>query len=225
MSNGFQEPGRTRIKVCGVRDRETALAALGAGADALGFVFVPSSPRFIEPAAAWAIVRDLPPLHTTVGLTVGASVEEFSRIERECPTDYGQLHGNESVETVRACGPRVFKAIQYDAESIEDDLRLWGGVDEVDAILVDGSAGGEGTSFDWSGLAAAIGATGCAKPIVLAGGLTFANVGDAIAAVRPWAVDVSSGVERERGVKDAGLIAAFCNTVRAADDSINRSTT
>jgi len=211
------KPSRTRIKICGVRDRETALAALGAGADALGFVFVESSPRFIEPEAAWAIIRELPPLHATVGLTVGASVEAFSRIERACPTDYGQLHGDESVETVRACGPRVFKAIRFDGATIEDDLRLWGGVDEVDAILVDGSAGGEGTAFDWAGLARALGASGCSKPIVLAGGLTPENVGEAIAAVRPWAVDVSSGVEQERGVKDAALIGAFCAAVRTAD--------
>ncbi len=219
MRDQMLRPSRTRIKICGVRDFDMAMAALGAGADALGFVFVKSSPRFIEPAEAWSIIRALPPLHTTVGLTVGASVEEFSRIERECPTDYGQLHGDESVETVRACGPRVFKAIRYDGATIEEDLRRWDAVEEVDAILVDGSAGGAGTSFDWSGLAAAVGATGCAKPIVLAGGLTPANVGEAIAAVRPWAVDVSSGVERERGVKDAGLIQAFCDAVRAADSA------
>jgi phosphoribosylanthranilate isomerase len=215
MAGVLEKPMRTRIKVCGVRDLETALAALGAGADTLGFVFVKGSPRFIAPESAWGIIRELPPMHTTVGLTAGASVESFSRIERACPTDYGQLHGDESEEVVRACGPRVIKAVRFDAATIGAELRRWGAVAEVDAILVDGSAGGMGERFDWSALAAVSGE--CVKPIVLAGGLTATNVGGAIRAVRPWAVDVSSGVERERGVKDAGMIREFCAAVRAAD--------
>jgi len=213
--HGFSNPDRTRIKVCGVRDIDTALAALDAGADTLGFVFVKKSPRFIEPEDAWAIIRQLPPMHTTVGLTVNASVEGFSKIERACPTDYGQLHGDESVDVVKACGPRVIKAIEFDLATIEDDLRKWGAVDEVDAILIDGSSGGQGEAFDWSALGAA--SLACEKPIVLAGGLTPANVGEAIRVVRPWAVDVSSGVERERGAKDRGLIREFCAAVRVAD--------
>ena len=212
---GFSNPDRTRIKVCGVCDFETAQAALEAGADTLGFVFVKNSPRYIEPENAWAIIRQLPPMHTTVGLTVNASVEGFSKIERACPTDYGQLHGDESVEVVKACGPRVIKAIVFDPATIEDDLRQWGGVAEVDAILIDGSSGGHGEAFDWTALGAA--STACEKPIVLAGGLTPSNVGEAIRVVRPWAVDVSSGVERERGVKDHGLIRDFCAAVRKAD--------
>ncbi len=216
--HGFSNPDRTRIKVCGVRDIDTALAALGAGADTLGFVFVKKSPRFIEPEDAWAIIRRLPPMHTTVGLTVNASVEGFSKIERQCPTDYGQLHGDESVDVVKACGPRVIKAIEFDPATIEEDLRKWGAVDEVDAILIDGSSGGQGEAFDWSALGAVSAA--CKKPIVLAGGLTPANVGEAIRVVRPWAVDVSSGVERERGVKDHGLIREFCAAVRGADAAL-----
>jgi len=211
-------PARTRIKVCGVRDMDTALAALEAGADALGFVFAEDSPRYIEPDEAWGIVRSLPPLHATVGLTVDRSVEEYAAIERACPTDYSQLHGGESESVVRACGPRVFKAVEFNAETIKDDLRRWGAVEEVDAILVDGSAGGMGQSFDWDALAGAH-AT-CQKPIILAGGLTSRNVGEAIRAVRPWAVDVSSGVERQRGEKDHNLIRAFCRAVRETDAAL-----
>jgi len=217
MTAGYTKPARTRIKVCGLRDAEAAQAALGAGADTLGFVFVKSSPRFIEPEAAWAIIRGLPPMHTTVGLTAGASVEGYSKIERACPTDYGQLHGDEPEDVVRACGPRVIKAVRFDAGTIEAELRRWGSVEEVDAILVDGSSGGMGESFDWSALASAP----CEKPIVLAGGLTAENVGEAIRAVRPWAVDVSSGVERERGVKDHEMIRAFCAKVREADATLD----
>lgn len=215
MTDLTKQPKRTRIKVCGVRDLETALAALAAGADTLGFVFVKESPRYIEPAQAWSIIRELPPMHTTVGLTVNATVETYSRIERECPTDYGQLHGAESEDVVRACGPRVIKAVRYDGATVERELARWSAVEEVDAILVDGSAGGRGESFDWAGLAKV--APACSKPLIVAGGLNAANVGEAIRAVRPWAVDVSSGVERERGVKDAGMIEAFCEAVRAAD--------
>ncbi|MCB9838978.1 MAG: phosphoribosylanthranilate isomerase [Phycisphaeraceae bacterium] len=218
MTSLWSAPARTRIKICGIRDEATAHAALAAGADTLGFVFHKASPRFIEPDEAWAIIQTLPPMHTTVGLTVGASVEAYSRIERQCPTDFGQLHGDEPEEVVRACGPRVIKAVRFDRATIAAQLRRWGAVDEVDAVLVDGSAGGMGEAFDWSALAGACGE--CAKPIILAGGLNAANVGEAIRVVRPWAVDVSSGVERERGVKDAGMIREFCAAVRAADAAL-----
>jgi phosphoribosylanthranilate isomerase len=207
--------GRTRIKICGVRDAETAMAAVEAGADALGFVFVRSSPRFIEPEAAYELMAGLPPLVSTVGLFMNMSVERFSDIEEICPTNYSQLHGNEDEETVRACGPGVIKAVRFEAGTIAAELERWDAVDEVDAILVDGSAGGEGITLDWEELGRHV--PGLSKPVFLAGGLTAENVEEAIAAVRPWAVDVSSGVEKERGVKDVGLVEAFCEAVRRAD--------
>jgi phosphoribosylanthranilate isomerase len=145
---------------------------------------------------------------------MNASVDAFADIEEVCPTHYAQLHGSEDVPTVKACGPAI-KAVRYDAATIRKDLELWDSVDEVDAILVDGSAGGEGTGFDWAGLKAAL--EGVSTPIILAGGLNPQNVGGAIRAVRPFAVDVSSGVERERGIKDPGLIEAFCRAVQDAD--------
>lgn len=206
---------RTRIKICGVRDADAALAAAEAGADAIGFVFVRSSVRYVEPEEAYGIMAGLPPFVSTVGLFVNPSVDLFCDTEETCPTTYTQFHGNEDAALVRQCGPGVIKAVRFDPDSIAADLARWDAVDEVDAILVDGSAGGEGVSFDWSKLAPLV--DNIAKPIILAGGLTPENVGEAIRAVRPYGVDVSSGVERERGVKDAGLIEAFCRAVRRAD--------
>ncbi len=209
---------RTRIKICGIRTPEGAHAAIDAGADALGFVFHRASPRSIEPVDAWDIVKTLPPLVHSVGLTVNADFDEFEEIESYCPTDYSQLHGAESIKLVRACGPRVIKAVRFDAATIEADLERWAGVEEVDAILVDGSAGGGGVALDWAALARAR-SKADAKPLFLAGGLTPDNVAQAVRVVRPFAVDVSSGVEdpSQPGVKDPARIAAFCGAVRAAD--------
>lgn len=210
-------PLRTRIKICGIRTADAALAAAEAGADAIGFVFHPGSQRFIEPEDAFAIMAALPPFMTTVGLFVNASLEVFSAIEERCPTSLSQLHGEEPVDLVEACGPGVIKAIRFDPATIERELQRFSALPEVDAILVDGSTGGGGTPFDWRALAAHRNA--CTKPLILAGGLTPANVAEAIDIVRPWAVDVSSGVESSPGVKDPALIRAFCEAVRDAVDS------
>lgn len=207
--------GRTRIKICGVRDVETALIAAECGADAVGLVFAPSSVRRIEPEAAWEIACSLPPFVAKVGLFVDAGAGRFHELFERCPCDFAQLHGTESVEEVRECGPRVIKAVQFDAATIEAEFEKWNDVEEVEALLIDGGAGGEGKVLDWAALAHMQDV--CVHPIILAGGLTPENVGEAIRAVRPWAVDVSSGVERSRGVKEAGLIEAFCEAVRAAD--------
>lgn len=212
----MKRPARTRIKICGVRDLDIADRAIDAGADALGFVFHPPSPRFVEPAEAWSIIRRLPPFVTTVGLTVNLTFDEFSDLEQCCPTDYTQLHGEESTELAAQCGPRIVKAIQFRGETIADDLETWTNVDEVEAILIDGSSGGMGTAFDWNALKATLDAI--TKPIILAGGLTPANVAEAVSIVRPFAVDVSSGVESERGVKSPDLIRRFCDAVRTADE-------
>lgn len=209
---------RTRIKICGLRTEEAVEAAIEAGADALGFVFVRSSPRYIDPQKAWRLVSALPPLVHSVALVMNAGLEEFAEIEETCPTDYSQLHGQETEKTVRQCGPRVIKAVRYDPASIAEDLARWSAVEEVDAMLVDGSAGGQGQTLDWEGLASRTHAAD-GKPLILAGGLTPDNVGQAIRTVRPYAVDVSSGVERpgSLGEKDPERIRQFCNAVRVAD--------
>ncbi len=201
--------------MCGIRDAEHALAAAEAGADAIGFMFYRESPRYIDPQEAREIMDVLPPLVATVGVFVNPSIEKFCDCEELCPTNYVQLHGQEDESMVRQCGPWLIRAIRYDPGTIAAELARWDAVDEVDAILVDGSLGGQGTAFDWKGLAGAV--EGVGTPIFLAGGLTPENVGEAIRTVRPYGVDVSSGVERERGVKDAGLIRAFCGAVREAD--------
>lgn len=187
-----------------------AAACVDAGADSLGFVFVPTSARYITPEDAWEIVSALPPMVTSVGVFVNASVDTFCDIEEVCPTNYAQLAGAEPERVVRECGPGVIRTVRYDSGAIGSDLERWNAVEEVDAILIDAPP-----ELDWATLIPHLEAIN--KPIILAGGLTPSNVGDAIRALRPFGVNVSDGVERERGVKDAGLIEAFCAAVRGAD--------
>lgn len=219
------EPLRTRIKICGITEESALFAAVDAGADAVGFNFHPSSKRFIEPAEAWELVGLLPPFVSSVGVFVNASVERFSEVEQTCPTDMTQLHGSEKVDVVRSCGPSVIKAFRFDTQTAARALTRWDAVDEVDAVLIDGPAPGDGVAFDWSALAPALEAfrvehaRAFGKPIILAGGLTPENVAEAIRDVRPYAVDVASGVENEQGEKDPALIEAFCRAVRGADGS------
>lgn len=211
-------PARTRVKICGVRDIETALVAAENGADAIGFIFVDGSPRTIAPDDAADIMWQLPPLLTTVGVTRDLDIEAFSELEQRCPTAMSQLHGKENEALAAQCGPGVIKAFRFEPATIVSQLTRWAKVDEVDAVLIDGSDGGDGTAFNWTALVEP--ARGFPKPIFLAGGLSPDNVGDAIRAVRPFAVDVSSGVESAPGEKDHGAIRAFCAAVREADASI-----
>jgi len=206
---------RTRVKICGVRDAATAIAAAEAGADAIGLVFAEGSPRRVSREAAAAAASATPAFVSVIGLFVDATPAEVAEARDECRLHAAQLHGSEDEATAEACGPGAIKAIRYDASTIEAELRRWSAARGVAALLVDGSAGGMGEAFDWAGLAAAREA--CGKPIILAGGLTPETVGEAIRVARPFAVDVSSGVESSRGVKDVALIRAFCDAVRDAD--------
>jgi phosphoribosylanthranilate isomerase len=206
--------GRTRIKICGIKDADTALAAARAGADAVGFIFVRNSPRFIDPDDAQDIMFALPPMVSTVGVFMNHSPDAFMDIEERCPTTHTQLHGNENEQMVQQCGPAI-KAIRYSEETIAADLKKWGECEDVEALLIDGPAPGEGVAFKWEMLPPLL--KGVEIPVILAGGLTPENVGEAIRVVKPFGVDVSSGVERERGVKDPALIEAFCAAVRRAD--------
>lgn len=206
---------RTRIKICGMTDEGALRVAAEAGADAVGFMFVPSSPRFIDPEAAFALATTLPAFVSTVGVFADPDPDEFAEIEQLCPTTLTQLHGQEDSKLVRTLGPDIIKAVRYDPATIAGTLREWDEDENVGTILVDGSAGGEGTAFDWAALKPL--AAGLTKPLILAGGLNPENVGEAIRALRPYGVDVSSGVESSRGVKDEGLIRAFCRAVQRAD--------
>lgn len=207
--------GRTRIKICGLRDADALEAAVAAGADAVGFVLIEGSPRFIEPEHAAELMCALPPMVTAVGVVQDLSVDAFCDLEQRFPAPIMQLHGSENTKTVAACGPGVIKGIRFSPDTIRADIERWNAVDEVDAILIDGSAGGEGTAFDWNALTPFV--EMIEKPVFLAGGLTPENVGVAIAILNPYAVDVSSGVERSPGVKDPAKIEAFCHAVRRAD--------
>ncbi|MGH7241800.1 MAG: phosphoribosylanthranilate isomerase [Phycisphaerales bacterium] len=211
--------GRTRIKICGIRDIDSAFAAVEAGADAIGFIFVRSSPRYIEPDAAAQIMASLPPFVSTVGVFMNMSVEGFSDIEEACPTTHTQLHGDENAELIAACAP-VIKGLRFAPSSIGEDLARFDADDNVESILIDGPSPGEGVPFQWSDLEPHMATV--SKPIFLAGGLTPDNVGDAINELQPFAVDVSSGVESERGVKDHELIRRFCEAVRRADAELDR---
>ncbi len=215
---GGDRTGRTRIKICGVRDAETAGAAGDAGADAVGFVFVRGSKRFIDPDEAFEVMASLPPFVASVGVYAVTDVNAFSELEQRCPTVHTQLHGDEDAKTVEACGPAI-KAVRFDPAKggswLRGEVERWSAMPDVEAVLIDGATPGSGEPLDWATVADAV--AGLSSRLILAGGLTPENVGEAIRAVRPYAVDVSSGVEREPGVKDPSRIEAFCEAVRRAD--------
>ena len=204
-----QYGARTRIKVCGITRLEDALVASGLGVDAVGFVFYDKSPRYIEPARAAAIIRQLPPFVSAVGLFVNPSQDFIAEVLQSVPLGVVQLHGDETPEFCAAQRRRVLKAIHV---SCADDLTYAASFNcplLLDAKAPAGVYGGAGNTFDWSLL----------KnfrhdyPLSLAGGLTVDNVGRAMA-VRPWfALDVSSGVEQSPGIKDADKMRAFVNAV------------
>ncbi|MCF8042117.1 MAG: phosphoribosylanthranilate isomerase [Desulfarculaceae bacterium] len=197
-----------RIKICGITNLDDALAACRLGADALGFVLAPSS-RQVSPEQARDIIAALPPLVNTVGVFVDAPLVEVSELRRYCGLDWVQLHGDEDEDYAAALGRRVIKALRVSPERLPDAA-----VYSSCSLLLDTyhpqAVGGTGQSFDW-GLACGVSRQ---RPVILAGGLTPDNVGRAIKQVQPFAVDVSSGVEKEKGVKDHERIANFIAQVR-----------
>ncbi len=197
-----------RVKICGITNLADALAACRLGADALGFVLAPS-PRRVSPDQAKAIIAKLPPLVSTVGVFVDTPVEKVAGIRAYCGLDWVQLHGEEAPEQAAALGPRVIKALKL-GPGREPYPQAYPGC----ALLLDthhpSVAGGTGQSFDWS-LAQGVARQ---RPVILAGGLHPDNVAQAIRQVQPYAVDVSSGVEKEKGVKDHERIASFIAQVR-----------
>ncbi len=219
-------PSRTRIKICGIRDRASADAAVAAGADWLGFVFVERSPRFISPGDAARIIDTLPEGVRAVGLFCNHAAEDVLAIARAAGVHLVQLHGDEDPGFVkRLAGLRIIKALAFEAAHLGNRLDPWREAGaSLEALLIDTPpdgpiAGGRGVSFDWEALARldAEQTFHGLPPFYLAGGLTPGNVGRAVRTVRPYGVDVSSGVESSRGVKDPAMIAAFCQAVRQAD--------
>ena len=205
---------RTRIKICGITRPEDALAAAHAGADAIGLVFYARSPRAVAVAQAQAIVGALPPFVTVVGLFVDPRPEEVRAVLAEVAIDVLQFHGDECVADCRAYGRPYIKAV-----SMREDVDLAAyaaAYADAQALLLDTAhnqlRGGSGEAFDWARVPRSL-----ARPVILAGGLHAGNVGQAIEQARPYAVDVSSGVESAKGIKDAARIAALINEVNRVD--------
>jgi len=201
-----------KVKICGITNYEDAIMALDAGADALGFNFFPPSPRYIHPEAAAVIIRRLPPFAVTVGLFVNeADPGTVSETAGTAGVQVIQLHGDEVPEYCRKlAGWPLIKVLRIGGEPVKENLEQYPAraflLDVKDDVLF----GGTGASFDWS-LAQDIDRK---RPVILAGGLRAENVCKAIRTVRPYAVDVCSGVERKPGIKDPARLAEFMNEVR-----------
>lgn len=201
-----------RSKICGITRVEDARVAVDAGADAIGLVFYAPSPRAVSVSQARQIIAALPPFITTVGLFVNATRCEIGEILDAVPLDALQFHGDETPDQCEGHGRPWYKALRVKpGDDIVAKAERYAG---ASAILLDtfvaGVPGGTGEVFDWSLVPA-----GLPKPVILAGGLNADNVQQAIAQVRPYAVDVSGGVEREKGIKDALAVRTFVERVRA----------
>jgi len=205
---------RTRIKICGITRRRDAQDAIAAGADALGLVFYADSPRAVTIAEASSIIAELPPLVSLVGLFVDADAAFVEEACRELPLTMLQFHGNEKQEYCAGFGLPWMKAVRVGPDT--DVPAAIADYPKANAVLLDtwraGVAGGTGERFDWNQVP-----TDAAQALVLAGGLNPLNVAEAISMTRPYAVDVSGGVESAPGVKDADKIQAFVAAVSAAD--------
>ena len=204
---------RTRVKICGITRVEDALAAAAAGVDAIGLVFAEASPRCVSADRARAIAAALPPFVTVVGLFVDAPAARIREVLGQLPLDLLQFHGRESPEECRQFGRPYIRAVRMvPGVDLAAEARRYA---QAAGLLLDAYdpqlAGGTGATFDWARVPPDIG-----KPVILAGGLTPENVARAIQAVRPYAVDVSSGVEQGKGIKDAAKIAAFIRNVNEA---------
>ncbi len=208
---------RTRIKICGITNHEDAANAVASGADALGFNFFKGSTRYISPGKAAEICAQVPAFVATVGLFVNEPLADVNRIIGSLRLGLVQFHGDETPEYCDSVGHPYMKALRaMNRDQIKVEAQSF---ETAQAILVDtateGQFGGTGKTFDWSML------PDLGKPVVLAGGLDATNVGAAIAATHPYAVDVSGGVERSRGVKDVAKMKKFVEAVQSADRSNN----
>ena len=208
----------TKIKICGIKTVDDALAAIDLGANLIGFNFYPKSVRFIEKQACaeiTSILRREYPHIKLIGVFVNLSAEDVNNILETCLLDLAQLHGDETAEMLKTLDGKAFKAFRGIPENINGFERQG-----VPAFLVDASVkglyGGSGVTADWNGAAE------LAKkyPLLLAGGLTPENVAEAIGRVKPWGVDVASGVESAPGKKDPGKMKAFVQAVRDGETKV-----
>lgn len=204
---------RTRIKVCGITRPEDARAAVEFGADALGLVFYAPSPRCVTVEQAWEIARIVPPFITLVGLFVNETKLTVRRVMEAVPIQLLQFHGDEEESFCRSFHAPYIKAARVRPGL--DLIKYAESYPSAQGLLLDAYVegyGGGGKPFDWSLIP-----PGLPLPLILSGGLDADNVTEAVRRVRPWAVDVSSGVEAAKGIKDAGKIAAFIAGVKHAD--------
>jgi len=204
---------RTRIKICGLTREADVAAAVQAGADAIGFVLYDKSPRYVDPARAAVLARRLPPFVTPVLLLVNATPAQLQTALAAVPQALLQFHGDESLAQCEAPARPYLRAARmapgFDLLDCASRFR------SAQALLLDTHVegyGGGGKAFDWSLIPPSV-----PLPVVLSGGLNAANVIDGVLRVRPWAVDVSSGVESAKGIKDAQAMRRFCDAVREAD--------
>lgn len=202
-----------RVKICGITRAEDLHAACAAGADALGFVFYARSPRHVSAEAAAALLRQLPPFVQSVGLFVDADPVFIESVLRVAPLDLLQFHGDETPADCARHGRPYIKAIRVNPDT--DLLKCAADFEAAQGLLLDafvpGVPGGTGEGFDWTLIP-----PGLPKPVILSGGLDPGNVAEAVHTVRPWAVDVSSGVEASKGIKDAQKIARFIANAKEA---------
>lgn len=220
---------RTRIKICGLTRPEDVAAAVAAGADALGFVFYPPSPRHVTPARAAALIAGLPPFVTAVGLFVNAELDGVAAACAAAPLALLQFHGDETPARSAALAAAVrrpfLQVFRVKPDTTAHDLlefeRQYRAASEFfSGLLLDtfvDAYGGAGKVFDWSLIPKEL-----APRVVLSGGLSVHNATEAVLRVRPYALDISSGVEAAKGIKDARKIAAFTGAIRAADATIER---
>lgn len=206
---------RTAVKICGITRAEDGLAAAAQGAHALGFVFYARSPRHVAAATAAAIIRQLPPFVTTVGLFVNAAAEEVKSVLDAAEIDLLQFHGEETPAFCRQFHKPFIKALRVKPgmDLLQYSHQFEGARGLLLDAFVEGVHGGTGASFDWNLIP-----SGLPLPVVLSGGLNAANVEAAVRRVRPCAVDVSSGVEAAPGIKDPQKMSEFFQGVRNADE-------
>lgn len=209
----------TRIKICGITREQDVLAVANSGADAFGLVFYEKSPRHVSLQQAAVLARTVPPFMTVVGLFVNPSAEFVREVLAQVPLDVLQFHGEEAPEFCAQFGRPYLKAIRVKTgvDLVQYASRYASAQGLLLDAYVEGTQGGTGESFDWALIPHDL-----PLPVILSGGLHAGNVAASIKQVRPYAVDVSSGVEAAKGIKDAAKVAAFINEVKQIDLQLSR---